>query len=77
MKKIILIYRQQLKQYEDLLDNQMEEEQKRAIQTIRRQREEEWAKKRKYAEMILQQIRKNEEQRLQEMETLRRVKYYS
>lgn len=55
----------------------MEEEQKRAIQTIRKQREEEWAKKRKYAEMILQQIRRNEEQRLQEMETLRRVKYHS
>lgn len=56
------------------MDDMMEAERKRALHDMQRQRDQNWARKRKYAEQILEQIGENEKQRIKALEMLQRVR---
>lgn len=63
-----------MKQRENLLDTEMENERERDSQRMQKEKEKDWTRKKDYAESILQQIRNNEEKRLEQMEKAHRVR---
>lgn len=55
------------------MDSKLETEHQQALQAFQRKREEEWARRRKYAESVLNQIQYNEEKRLQHLKIMQKV----